>query len=113
MKTLIKYLLYGMTPQLPIISSAIVQQSIVLIAFYLWKTAPDFQLIGAVLTFSVLFHLPNYKLMGLTFLFGLLFYPMVFYYSIYTLPLVAVLHASFGTVLYNLKFDMTTWRFNK
>lgn len=115
LETFVKYLFWGMTPALPIVSSAIGQQCIV---FAMVWFIPDripmpvfVQYIAAVVLFSSFYHLPNLPLMILTLIFAAVFYPLVFIYGLALVPIVAILHALFGSYLYIQGFNLKAWNF--
>lgn len=111
MKTYSKYLFYGMTPQLPYLSSAIGQQIILHGAIYFLPLHEYARFIIATVIFSVVMHLPNVKLIILTFLFSVIFFPIIYFGSPYLFFLLPVFHAGFGTALYLMKFDLAVWRY--
>ena len=111
LKTFLKYLLWGMTPEIPILSSAIGQQAIVFSAVWFLPLHPIFQYCFACLIFAVVFHIPNLPLIILTYIFAAVFYPFVFFYGPETILAVSLLHALSGTILHRRGFDLKVWNF--
>ena len=111
LKTFIKYLLWGMTPALPIISSAIGQQCIVLAVVWFLPVPVFAQNFLATVFFSVVYHLPNWRLVGISYMFGAVLYPIVFEFGLEWIALIAVLHAAGGTSLHRAGFDLRAWKF--
>ena len=108
-KTFVKYLFWGMTPALPIVSSAFVQQCIVFAVVWFLPIDEHLKWALAVLLFSVVFHVGNLPLIGLTALFGIFCYPIVFIFGPEWISLISVLHAAGGTALYRSGFNLRVW----
>ena len=104
-----KYLFWGMTPALPIASSAIGQQCIVFAVVWFLPIEEPLKWASAVLLFSVVFHVGNLPLIGITALFGIMLYPLVFILGPEWVSVIAILHAAGGTALYRDGFDLIVW----
>lgn len=105
-KTFFKYLFWGMTPDLPILSSAIIQQGIAMLPIFLYG---HYGLFFSIVIFSVVFHFRNWPLVIVTAFFAGSLYSMFVFMNmpVYIIP---ILHAGFGTALYYNNFNLSTWR---
>lgn len=108
-KTFAKYLFWGMTPALPIVSSAIGQQCIVFGLVWFLPIDEHLRWALAVVLFSVVLHVGNLPLIGLTASFGIMLNPLVFILGPEWISVIAVLHAAGGTALYRSGFDLRVW----
>lgn len=88
------------------------QQIIVLSLIYLLDIgSPLVNTIAAIILFSILFHLPNWKLMIATFFLALLIYPTYYFYNIQSIIFIGLLHGIGGTYYKYTQWGMKVWRF--